>query len=99
MMKEEFERIYGKEISNEEYKICEYVYTWNPIVRDKKHILELYKMGGIELVRQLVPNGKVNELEIEPKMRELRSKRDRLMRELDDISIEMRALNDRLNSL
>ena len=99
MMKEEFEALYGKDIDDEEYRVCEYVYTWNPIVTDKKHIVELYKFGGIELIRQLVPNAKYNETEIEPKLVELRHQRDKLMHEVDHINMKINGLIDQRNRL
>lgn len=34
MMKNEFEKLIGKTVSDEEYSTIEYVYTWHPAIAD-----------------------------------------------------------------
>ncbi len=58
MMKEEFEQRIGKTISNGDYKIIETVYTFHPSidnVRGKDQIVELYKIGGMRIMRDMIP--------------------------------------------
>lgn len=57
MMKEEFEKLIGKNVSNEDYKIIETVYTYHPAISEtdgKKEITELFKMGGMRLMKDMV---------------------------------------------
>lgn len=60
MMYSEFMELCGKgwTVSDEEYKLIEFVYTWSPIVPDvdgKEEIVRLFQMGGMKLIEQLVP--------------------------------------------
>lgn len=58
MMKEEFEQRIGKTISNGDYKVIEAVYTFHPSidnVRGKDQIADLYKIGGMRIMRDMLP--------------------------------------------
>ena len=61
MMKHEFEEKLGKPVTESEYKDIEFVYTFHPSVSNtegKKQIAELYKIGGIRLIRDMIPTAK-----------------------------------------
>ena len=51
MMKEEFEKLVGIEISQKEYKEVEHVYTWHPAIKDKQDIAALYQQFGMIVIR------------------------------------------------
>ena len=67
MMKHEFEKKLGKPVTRKEYKDIEFVYTFHPSVSNtggKTQIAELYKIGGIRLIRDMIPTArKAQELE------------------------------------
>lgn len=61
MMKHEFEKKLGKPVTRKEYKDIEFVYTFHPSVSNtggKTQIAELYKIGGIRLIRDMIPTAK-----------------------------------------
>lgn len=61
MMKHEFEEKLGKPVTESEYKDIEFVYTFHPSVSNtggKTQIAELYKIGGIRLIRDMIPTAK-----------------------------------------
>lgn len=58
MMKQEFEKLIGSEISPENYKTVETVYMYHPLMAGetpKQTIAEIYKIGGIGLIRDMLP--------------------------------------------
>ena len=67
MMKHEFEKKLGKPVTRKEYKDIEFVYTFHPSVSNaegKKQIVELYKIGGMRLIKDMMPTArKAQELE------------------------------------
>ncbi len=61
MMKHEFEERLGKPVTEKEYKDIEFVYTFHPSVSNtegKTQIAELYKIGGMRLIRDMIPTAK-----------------------------------------
>ena len=73
MSREEFEAKLGREVNPAEYKDIEYVYTFHPSISDtdgKKQIADLYKLGGIRLIRDMIPTARKAQ-EIEDEIREL----------------------------
>lgn len=61
MMKHEFEEKLGKSVTESEYKDIEFVYTFHPSISNtegKTQIAELYKIGGIRLIRDMIPTAK-----------------------------------------
>lgn len=65
MMKHEFEEKLGKSVTESEYKDIEFVYTFHPSVSNtegKKQIAELYKIGGIRLIRDMIPTARKAQL-------------------------------------
>lgn len=61
MQKAEFEeRIEGR-VSDEDYKLIEFVYQWHPVIRNvsgKDEVAELYKSFGMALFRDMEPRAK-----------------------------------------
>lgn len=56
MMKAEFERLAGVRVTPDEYAIVERVYTWHPSIPDaggKLKIAQLFKLGGMDLMRDM----------------------------------------------
>lgn len=65
MMYDEFCELLGDgwTISMEDYKKIEFVYTWSKLIPDfggKQKIVELFKVGGMELIENLIPAAKLN---------------------------------------
>ena len=72
MTKAEFEGKLGKEISEKDYSIIEYVYNFHPSISNtegKTQIAELYKLGGMRLIRDMVQTATQAEA-LENKIRE-----------------------------
>ena len=57
MMKEEFEKLVGKEISMVDYVDVEYVYTWHPAISESNGkaqiIAAIYNAGGMVVIRSM----------------------------------------------
>ena len=63
-MKWEFERLVGKEVSDEDWELVELVYTYHPKDLTKEETATLYKVGGREIFEGLRPVAeKVKKLE------------------------------------
>lgn len=59
MMKEEFEKLVGEEVSSRDYVKIEYVYTWSPLidnVNGKQQIAMLYKACGMPIINLMLEN-------------------------------------------
>lgn len=57
MTKQEFEKRIGTEISQKDYSIVEYVYTWHPSINEvegKKQMTELYKSFGMPIIKNMM---------------------------------------------
>ena len=64
MMKVEFEELVGYPVSNDDYKVIEYVYTWHPSIDEvhgKQQIATLYKVLGMPLIHSMVDEAKEQE--------------------------------------
>lgn len=59
MMKEEFEKRIDGHVSNEDYEVIEFVYTWHPYinpVKGKDQMASLYSMPcGMAFILQMLP--------------------------------------------
>ncbi|MBO7672249.1 hypothetical protein J6S88_02445 [bacterium] len=54
----------GWTVSMDDYKKIEFVYTWSKLIPDflgKKKIVELFKVGGMELIENLIPAAKIDQ--------------------------------------
>lgn len=67
MMKEEFENLVDRPVSDEEYNTIEYVYTWYPTISEtegKAQIAKLYTDFGMPLIEDMVERaGKMEKVE------------------------------------
>ena len=93
MMKSEFEELIGKAVSNDDYRVIEFVYMYHPVidpVSGKKQIAEMWKIGGMGLIADMVKTAKVAE-QLDRRMRELRH-------EMDTIRYQMDALKRGVNA-
>ena len=85
MSREEFEAKLGREINPAEYKDIEYVYTFHPSISEtdgKQQIVDLYKLGGIRLIRDMIPTAQEAE-RLENRIRMLNIKLDEAKREYE----------------
>lgn len=56
MNKQEFESRIGATVSQKQFEIINHVYTFHPLIRDvggKEQIAQLYKLGGMLLMRNM----------------------------------------------
>jgi len=81
MMKMEFERLVGFEVSDEHYEIVELVYEYHPREFSKEDVATLYRIGGIEAFEGLA--------KVARKMKALLDERDDLERKLKKIYKEI----------
>lgn len=61
MQKAEFEERIGRTVSDEDYKLIEFVYQWHPVIRNtsgKDEVAELYKSFGMAIFRDMEPRAK-----------------------------------------
>ncbi len=75
MTKQEFEERIGKTISDSDYRVVETVYTFHPVIDNvlgKDQIAELYKIGGMRVMRDMLESAKTA-MEIESNITSLRS--------------------------
>lgn len=64
MMKSEFEKLAGARVEDYDYQVIEYVYTWHPVidnVKGKQQIADLYKIGGMAVIKGMVDIAKQSE--------------------------------------
>lgn len=87
MTKQEFETRANTKVIHADYEIIEYVYTFHPAideVKGKDQIAELYNLGGMRLMKDMVPTAK--------KMEQYEGQRRALQLELQDLEHEMKNL-------
>lgn len=80
MMKHEFEERVGGEISDQNYKIIETVYTWHPAINEvvgKDQIATLYETGGMPLIKSMLEAANI--------MMGLEKERQQAMRRMEEI--------------
>ena len=58
MMKSEFEEITKKEVTEIEYKKIDTVYLFYPGIQDKSQIADIFKIGGMMLINDMLPRAK-----------------------------------------
>lgn len=84
MMKQEFEALVGQQVSAEDYKDIEFVYIYHPSIEHvdgKEQIASLYKIGGMRIIRDMIPSAQ--------KMRTMTDEHMRLLKEADALYEEM----------
>lgn len=92
MMKEEFEAVANTTVSAEDYAKIEYVYTFHPLIPEvggKKKIADIYNLGGMMLIRDMMETARKAE-RLENHKAYIRSEISRLQREAYDAEDEFR---------
>lgn len=75
----------GATITNEDYKVVEYVYNFHPAIKEvggKDQIAELWVHFGMRVIRDMVPTAKRAE-ELEAQIRHLRIELDKARDEME----------------
>lgn len=96
MMQQEFEALLGREISPEEYAEVEFVYNFHPAIPEvggKARIAELYKVGGLGLIRSMKAEA-IEAEERDNRMREIRAQISGLNQELTALLSEAQSVRD-----
>ena len=92
MMKHEFEAIANITVSEDDYKVIEYVYTWHPLIPEaggKQKIADIYNVGGMMLIRDMVKTAKQAE-KLENHKAYIRSQINALQREAEEAEAEFK---------
>lgn len=55
MLQSEFDRLTSRPYTEAEFSEIHYVYCYHPAVRSKKDIAELWTIGGICLIKDMLP--------------------------------------------
>lgn len=101
MQKAEFEERIEGQVSDEDYKLIEFVYQWHPVIRNvsgKDEVAELYKSFGMALFRDMEPRAKKAK-EVEEKMTSCRLEIETLTELLATRKEEMKDLEAKLQEL
>lgn len=96
MMQSEFEKLIGKHVDPDDYRVIEYVYMYHPVINNvtgKKQIADLYKIGGMALIGDMVRTAKRAE-KLENQMRELRYELDSLQARMEELAGGVYARNE-----
>ncbi len=84
---QEFQRELGATVSNKDYPAIEYVYTFHPSISNtegKKQIANLYRLGGMRLIKDMLPTAKRAE-ELESKIRKTNANLAQLKKQYEDL--------------
>nr|DAV48822.1 MAG TPA: hypothetical protein [Caudoviricetes sp.] len=90
MMKNEFEEMIGRSVTDEEYQLIEEVYMYHPAIRTasgKEEVAELYKSFGIVIFYDMYPRTQKAK-EIEENIRLIDKTRAELVDELKRLKKE-----------
>lgn len=101
MQKAEFEERIEGQVSDEDYKLIEFVYQWHPVIRNvsgKDEVAELYKSFGMALFRDMEPRAKKAK-EVEEQMTSCRLEIETLTELLAAHKEEMKDLEAKLQEL
>ncbi len=82
MMKCEFEKLFGSEVSQEDYELYEIIYRDYPGIKDKQHIVDLVKIGGKSVIQDMLPKARMMKI-LEDTVREKKEKREEIVKKLD----------------
>lgn len=83
MMKNEFENLIHKSLTDEEYELIETVYMWHPAIRNtsgKEEVAELYKSFGLIIFKDMFWRA-MKLKEIDEEIRSLNRAKDSLVAE------------------
>lgn len=84
MTKEEFEKLAGVQVTPEDYKDIEFVYTWHPSISEtdgKRQIATLWNIGGLRLILDMKESA-MHAKAIDDQIREVKEELVSLEREL-----------------
>ena len=101
MQKHEFEERIESTVSDEDYKLIEFVYQFHPVIRNvsgKDEVAELYKSFGMALFRDMEPRAKKAK-EVAEKMTSCRLEIETLTELLATRKVEMKDLEAELQEL
>lgn len=101
MQKAEFEERIEGQVSDEDYKLIEFIYQWHPVIRNvsgKDEVAELYKSFGMALFRDMEPRAKKTK-EVEEQMTSCRLEIETLTELLATRKEEMKDLEAKLQEL
>lgn len=101
MQKHEFEERIESTVSDEDYKLIEFVYQFHPVIRNvsgKDEVAELYKSFGMALFRDMEPRAKKAK-EVKEKMTSCRLEIETLTELLATRKAEMKDLEAELQEL
>lgn len=101
MQKAEFEERIEGQVSDEDYKLIEFIYQWHPVIRNvsgKDEVAELYKSFGMALFRDMEPRAKKAK-EVEEQMTSCRLEIETLTELLAARKEEMKDLEAKLQEL
>lgn len=101
MQKAEFEERIEGQVSDEDYKLIEFIYQWHPVIRNvsgKDEVAELYKSFGMALFRDMEPRAKKTK-EVEEQMASCRLEIETLTELLAARKEEMKDLEAKLQEL
>lgn len=87
MMKDEFEKLIGKTVSDCDYSIIEKVYTWHPAIGEaegKDQIATLYETGGMPLIKSMLEAANI--------MMNLKKERQEALRRLEKINSRIKVV-------
>lgn len=85
MTKQEFEQRLGKQVNSADYSIIEYVYNFYPSIGEiggKDEISELYQLGGMRLIKDMLPTAQKAE-KLEDEIRKTRASLNRLTKQYE----------------
>jgi hypothetical protein len=89
MIKNEFENLVKEMVSPEEFQDIDFVFCYHPAIRDAQDIKALYNVGGIKLIREMIPAAKMikkwedDAEEVRGEIEDLEARRDELLENIE----------------
>ena len=115
MNKQEFESRIGAKVTQEAFEIINHVYTFHPLIRDvggKDQIAELYRLGGMLLMRNMyryvlecedternLTNAEGRLIELQEKLAECEEEHRRIEAEIRNVGAEADMLRRKFDQL
>lgn len=79
MLQQEFEERIGQAITWEDYQIIDTVYSWYPEDMSKDQMAELWKIGGMRLIKDLYPTA-ARMMDLDTRIRKAQKDRSEALR-------------------
>jgi hypothetical protein len=80
MLQNEFEERIGQAVTWEEYQIVDTVYSWYPEDMSKDQMAELWKIGGMRLIKDLYPTA-ARMMDLDTRIRKYQKERTEALRQ------------------